>query len=762
MVSILKKLKRLCSREGEPNSTPPEVEPSAPPFEDSFGKVEPPSEALPSGPGEFFVVEVTPEKICAICMDNSSTHAVVPCGHKCACKTCSDKIQATTGKCPMCRKEIECFIRIFECDVNNNNNDAKTVENTIASLKNKHNIQLQQVTKKLEEAESKNNQHARPFIKVIKDDFIKAAKDGNVQVVQDYINSGANLNVQQKYGWTALHEASWKGKTECLSLLIGAGADYDVRQKNGWTALHLASWHDNTECVKLLIVARADLNVQDEYGLTALHLASKNGKTECVRRLIGAGADFNIQQKNGQTALHWASWKGKTECLSLLIGAGADYDVRQKNGWTALHLASRWGNLECVKLLIDARADLNVKEEDGWTALHLASCNGKTECVKLLIAAGADKNIPTTKDWSNYKAGSRAIDFARKRGYIEIVKLLQITRKFVKEVQEQFLKAAKDGNTAAVHHYIHSGADLNVHDKKYGRTALHLASKNGKTECVKLLIDAGADLNVPDEKDGDTPLMVASWNGKTECVKLFVQAEANFNVQDKYGWTALQYASGSGNAECVKLLLDAGAARMILTTSDSCDGVHKAGSRAIDIARKLENIEIVKLLQITKKSVKEVQDQFIKAAQDGCGFAFARPPLAVLASELNQVVLECECSGDALACMGKLSADGVASEREEKQKVDEWIGKEFKNYIELHGRSDAGIERTDKAFQEGRLVFSMGEEFQKWLKLYRPERHYDQIQNTFPRFSTETKLVLATASMLEAQRELNTNKNRGL
>lgn len=49
--------------------------------------------------------------LCVICLNGLKTHICVPCGHKCCCVNCIDKI----GKeCPMCRKTVQMCIKIFD------------------------------------------------------------------------------------------------------------------------------------------------------------------------------------------------------------------------------------------------------------------------------------------------------------------------------------------------------------------------------------------------------------------------------------------------------------------------------------------------------------------------------------------------------------------------------------------------------------------------------------------------------------------------
>lgn len=52
---------------------------------------------------------------CVMCYENPRTHAFVPCGHKCACYECGDKIMQSTKKCPMCNTAASMQMKIF-CD----------------------------------------------------------------------------------------------------------------------------------------------------------------------------------------------------------------------------------------------------------------------------------------------------------------------------------------------------------------------------------------------------------------------------------------------------------------------------------------------------------------------------------------------------------------------------------------------------------------------------------------------------------------------
>lgn len=64
---------------------------------------------------------------CVICMDSTTTHVFIPCGHQCACKSCSNEIQEANMNCPMCRQEISKMV--VSAKINNpQHNEVKTSE----------------------------------------------------------------------------------------------------------------------------------------------------------------------------------------------------------------------------------------------------------------------------------------------------------------------------------------------------------------------------------------------------------------------------------------------------------------------------------------------------------------------------------------------------------------------------------------------------------------------------------------------------------
>eukprot|EP00731_Ephydatia_muelleri_P000664 Em0001g664a len=137
--------------------------------------------------------------------------------------------------------------------------------------------------------------------------------------------------------------ASGEGHWECVKELLEKGAQANVQNKNGETALILASWMGHMECAKMLLEEDAQVNVQDVCGRTALMLASWMGHLECVKKLLENDAQVNILDVDGDTALHKAAEDSHEGCVRLLLSTpGIDANLVNHRGETPLMLATTY------------------------------------------------------------------------------------------------------------------------------------------------------------------------------------------------------------------------------------------------------------------------------------------------------------------------------------------------------------------------------------------------------------------------------------
>jgi ankyrin repeat protein len=176
---------------------------------------------------------------------------------------------------------------------------------------------------------------------------------GNVQIVKDSLDSGANVNGRDQDGWTPLMFAAFHGRAEIVKVLLDRGADIRIKDNNGTTALMAAVNSRHLDIIEILLDRGADVNTKAKKAWTPLMLASLQGYTDVVKVLLARRADVNLKDTfDGSTALMFAVQEGHPEIVKMLLDRGADVNVKNKDGVTALRIAAQEGHDEIIKLLL--------------------------------------------------------------------------------------------------------------------------------------------------------------------------------------------------------------------------------------------------------------------------------------------------------------------------------------------------------------------------------------------------------------------------
>uniref|UniRef100_A0A671NE87 Ankyrin repeat domain 50-like n=1 Tax=Sinocyclocheilus anshuiensis TaxID=1608454 RepID=A0A671NE87_9TELE len=151
-----------------------------------------------------------------------------------------------------------------------------------------------------------------------------AAYMGHKEAVEILLNAGANLNLADGDGRTALSVAALcvpsaaggRGHGEVVSLLLERGANPEHKDTDGMTPLLLASYEGHEEVVELLLEAGADV---DEKGRSPLILAAQEGHCSTVRLLLDRKSPIDHRAYDGHSALSAAALQGYREIVELLM-----------------------------------------------------------------------------------------------------------------------------------------------------------------------------------------------------------------------------------------------------------------------------------------------------------------------------------------------------------------------------------------------------------------------------------------------------------
>jgi len=127
-------------------------------------------------------------------------------------------------------------------------------------------------------------------------ELIKAAKNGNLDKVYEYLAKNSNINGRNNSGRTALIQAANSENANAVKI------------------------------VELLLAAGSDINATDNKGNTALILAAKIGNASIVQLLLSKGANSELKNNSGYTALDQAEEKNRYTTINILK-LGGNYTV---------------------------------------------------------------------------------------------------------------------------------------------------------------------------------------------------------------------------------------------------------------------------------------------------------------------------------------------------------------------------------------------------------------------------------------------------
>jgi ankyrin repeat protein len=121
------------------------------------------------------------------------------------------------------------------------------------------------------------------------EEIIAKFVSGSEFTMRDMLNKKeiVDVNVRSKNdGRTALmQQSSLLGNVSTMSFLLDNGADVNLKDNSGDTALHYAVDVCDPDKVKFLLGKKIDVNAKNKNGETALDIAKKNGFNVCITLL---------------------------------------------------------------------------------------------------------------------------------------------------------------------------------------------------------------------------------------------------------------------------------------------------------------------------------------------------------------------------------------------------------------------------------------------------------------------------------------------
>ena len=288
-----------------------------------------------------------------------------------------------------------------------------------------------------------------------------------------------DLNRAAGDGDYLIHKALEKGLLMVFFTLIEGGANIDVRNKLGQTALFIAGERGLDELVKLLLTETgADPGIRNFYGQSALHAACfrkhKSVAVLLIDALIAGGGNIDVPDDDGNTPLYAACYCGAAEIVKILLKNGASPAVKNLQGLTPLTIAAQRGHGDIVTYLMEEDPYLMEDESEAVKVLGYMSAYGRLDLVKRIRNTGKGISIDAADEM-----GKTPLMYACQGGFKSMITFL-----------------------------LEQGADVHACDR-WGHTALSTALMYKQTDIVDELLALDGHMLNREDPAGYTALHYA-------------------------------------------------------------------------------------------------------------------------------------------------------------------------------------------------------------------------------------------------------------
>lgn len=420
------------------------------------------------------------------------------------------------------------------------------------------------------------------------------------------LQRGADPNVKDHRGVTALMAAIQAGSKESISVLRDHGAEEDIFSAIG---------SRNRRAVARML--KEDPNCHKSKYVTPLIWAVISGERSIVEMLLKAGANPNEQQPRWMqdNPLVAATAHQQDHVIQLLLDYGAKAYSRQTYRWSLpLTSAVRWGTHHGARILLEAGANPSVVSDPGiignpmgWTgyvgdlfatkmlidygankvarsqSLISAATHGKRAIVELLGTLDTDLNyaIPQGNAIQRAKSNRHAATVDLLNELTQIHQLSRRKRDEILRPRADFLDFLCTNDSKELDKLIRQKPELVDRDIVRNELFHHAtgnlqnnADKKPLMRVVNVLVKHGVPWTVPsavacdrtdvlnqlmDERDAlKRGLHTAAKFNNVKLLELFLNAGVDINIKQPWG-TALHEAVRFMSFDVVKCLVERGA-----------------------------------------------------------------------------------------------------------------------------------------------------------------------------------------------------------
>ncbi len=484
-----------------------------------------------------------------------------------------------------------------------------------------------------------------------------SSNNGHEKIVEEFLQHGANPNLQDGDGWTALHYAVIKKSVYVVRVLLQAGADLaitstktaralDMEFLAGETALDFAKRFEAEQEEMLFLLNRhaeissdqgpvvkatdltwsvicGDLQQAEVFlqqgnspninyrGMPLLVFAAKNLDYSMVELLIKYQADIHaVEESSQRTALHYVAMSGDHILAARLLRAGVKVNACDKWGETALFDAINTPPATCiqlVQLLLAHGADIHARNpQDAPVFLSIVkqtNQNIQNELFSLAVKHGADINVQDDD-------GNTLFHLALEQGLLQLVERLiqsgantQLRNKKHQSIIQ--LAESKKMMDIVMRLRARRCEDLGIEDlSSVSQMFLNAAQNNDTRTLLSLLTTAEPNVTLEDSEKM-TAMHWVIWHNNIEVLRAFLDFYQQPNLQNSNSFSLLYFAVFRRNFAAVKLLIEFDADSLHAPGFVSLKGYTSLSVSSVELSNRLQYPEIFSVLQASSRRCAE-------------------------------------------------------------------------------------------------------------------------------------------------------------
>jgi ankyrin repeat protein len=236
-----------------------------------------------------------------------------------------------------------------------------------------------------------------------------AAELNKYEILAEILKGEVRINIQDRYGMTALHWAVQNQNIEMAEILINNKIDVNLTDKYKTHPIHIAVFMGRYDITELLLINNANIDGVNMERYSPLSIAVIRKDIKLIKLLLEYGSDPFQIIAGEHNSIIVAALLDTTAVMDFFIKEGYNINgIAYPHEITPLHAAVAKNNFDMVKLLVENGMNVNSRDKENKTPLYFAVQANFGDIAIYLLENGGDPFIKSDMGISPFDLAERS------------------------------------------------------------------------------------------------------------------------------------------------------------------------------------------------------------------------------------------------------------------------------------------------------------------------------------------------------------------